>query len=266
MDVDDTINAEDQIRTKESVLNESIKKKYSGKVLVAEDEASSQLLMDLLLRKIGADVEIVNTGTKVVERASSKKFDLILMDMQLPEMDGFETAKQLRAKEITVPIIAITADVRQGMRGRCIEAGCNEYLSKPIARKQLYKMIEKYLSQANPTGESEEDKNNYESEQGCIFSELADVPELSAVIEEFTKRLPVLVQAIVDGIDRHDKELLKKLAQILIEAGNNSGFPQLAGKAEELAGYAANEQMELAKQAVDELNAICRRIRVHPGK
>ena len=263
----DTIDADAETGSGERVQGEGVKQKYTGKVLVAEDEASSQLLMDLLLRKTGADVEIVNNGRKVVKQASSEKFDLILMDMQLPEMDGFEVARQLRAEGISVPIIAITADVRKGMRGRCIEAGCNEYLSKPIARKQLYKMIEKYLPRESAVRKSEEpDKNNYEGDEGCIFSELAEVPELSEVIEEFTQRLPVLVQAITDGIDREDKEVLKRLAQILTEAGNSSGFPQLASKAEELARYAVNEQMELARQAVDELNAICRRIKVRPRR
>jgi PAS domain S-box-containing protein len=259
----DTFDIDTETGREEGVQGEGIKEKYSGKVLVAEDEGSSQLLMDLLLRKTGADVEIVDNGRKVVERASTGKFDLILMDMQLPVMDGFEAVGKLRAKGISVPIIAVTADVRKGMRGRCIGAGCNEYLSKPIARKQFYKMIEKYLPREGAISKKERSaKNNCKRDEGHILSELAGVPELSGVIEEFTQRLPVLVQAIVEGIDRQDKEALKRLAQILMEAGRSSGFPQLASKAEELAGYAVNEQMEQARQAVDELNTICQRIRV----
>ena len=263
-DITDTDTTPD---SREHAPGKQDKPKYSGNILVAEDEASSQLLMDLLLRKTGAKVEIVSSGSKVLERASLGKFDLILMDMQLPVMDGFEVAKQLRADGVDTPIIAVTADVRKGMQNKCIGAGCNEYISKPIARKQLYKLIEKYLPKQDAVKKTiASEKNKRQSDEGFIYSELADVPELSAVINEFTQRLPVLVQAIVDGIDRQDKRSLQKLAQILAEAGNSSGFPQLATKAQELEKYALNEQMELAKQAVDELNAICRRIKVRPTK
>jgi PAS domain S-box-containing protein len=263
-DITDTDTTAD---SREHVQGKQDKPKCSGNILVAEDEASSQLLMDLLLRKTGAKVEIVSSGSKVLERVSSGKFDLILMDMQLPVMDGFEVAKQLRADGVDTPIIAVTADVRKGMQNKCIGAGCNEYISKPIARKQLYKLIEKYLLKQDAVKKTTaSEKNKHLGDEEFIFSELADVPELSAVINEFTQRLPVLVQAIVDGIDRQDKKSLQKLAQILAEAGNSSGFPQLASKAQELEKYALNEQMELAKQAVDELNAICRRIKVRPTR
>ena len=261
----DTIDAIAETESGENTQARDVKQKYISRILVAEHKASNQLLMDSLLRKTGADVEIVSNGRQVVELAPSGKFDLILMDMQLPIMDGFEVAGKLRADGITVPIIAITADVRKGMRGRCIEAGCDEYLSKPIARSQLYKMIEKYLSPKSPP-EKNRENNSPDNDRGYIFSELADVPELAGVIEEFTQRLPALVQAITNSIDKQDKEVLKRLAKILTEAGNSSGFPQLASKAQKLAGYAMNEQMELAKQTVDELNAICRRIRVRPAR
>jgi PAS domain S-box-containing protein len=256
----DTLEANVQTSISQNDKGKTGKLKYSGRILVGEKETSSQLLMDLLLRKTGLEAEIVDNGQKVLEKALSKKYDLVIIDMQLPSIDGFEIARQLRAKGSGIPIIAITADVRKGMESKCIDAGCNEYLSKPISRKGLYDTIGKFLSTEG--GNISEEALDSDSDRGPIVSELAGIPELSGVIEEFTQRLPVLVKAIIEGIDREDKTLLKRLAQILAEAGNSSGFPLLANKAEELARYTVNEQMDLARQAVDELNEICQRITI----
>jgi len=115
------------------------------RVLVAEDNPSNQLLMEQLLRKAGLDVVIVNDGQKAVEKASSESFGLVLMDIKMPNMDGFEATKQLRDMGRTMPIIALTAGIDDKVANRCVESGCTAYLSKPIRRKDLYEMIGKYV-------------------------------------------------------------------------------------------------------------------------
>ena len=115
-------------------------------VLIAEDNPSNQLLMTLLLKKVGLETEIANGSVQAVEKALAQQFDLIIMDMQMANMDGYEAVKKLRREGVTAPIVAVTADVQEKAESECIKAGCNAYLSKPISRKRLYEMIANYLS------------------------------------------------------------------------------------------------------------------------
>jgi len=129
-----TINSDNQNNTK-----------LSGSVLIAEDCPSNQLLVKIILQKMGVDVTIANDGLEAVRKAQSQSFDLILMDMQMPEMNGYEATKILREKNITTPIIACTASATEGACKKCLDVGCTDYISKPIKRDELYKTISKYL-------------------------------------------------------------------------------------------------------------------------
>ena len=119
--------------------------RFSGRVLVAEDSLTNQMLIKLLLEKMGFEVTIVVDGNQVVQKALSQAFDLILMDIQMPNMNGYEATKTLRRKEITTPIVALTAHAMKGDKEKCISAGCDDYLSKPIDRRELLKLIYRYL-------------------------------------------------------------------------------------------------------------------------
>ena len=128
------------------------KMKFSGKVLVAEDDKSNQMLMKSLLEKMGIEVTIAEDGNQVIQKALAHQFDLILMDIQMPHMDGYEATKALRAEGMTTPIIALTANAIGGDDKKCIEVGCDEYLAKPIERKKLFEIFDKYLSPASEEG------------------------------------------------------------------------------------------------------------------
>ena len=129
---------------------------FSGRILMAEDVPTNQLLMKLMLERLGLEVEIVEDGDKVVERALQSNFDLILMDIQMPGKNGYEATCELRQHKITIPIIALTAHAMEGDRQKCISAGCNDYLAKPVEREKLLKMLDEYLpSEQSPQyGES----------------------------------------------------------------------------------------------------------------
>jgi len=118
---------------------------FSGHVLVAEDVKTNQVLIKTLLKRMGLQVTIAEDGNEAVEKALAHKFDLILMDIQMPHMNGYEAAKTLRKQDITTPIIALTANAMKGDDQKCIKMGCDDYLAKPVNRTELLEKLQKYL-------------------------------------------------------------------------------------------------------------------------
>ncbi len=116
------------------------------KVLVAEDVALNQLLIKIILMDFGFDFEIATNGKIAIELLQKNNYDIVLMDLQMPEMDGFETTDYIRNKmESNIPIIALTADVTTIDLEKCTAIGMNDYISKPIDEKLLYSKIMKYV-------------------------------------------------------------------------------------------------------------------------
>ncbi len=105
------------------------------RVLLAEDGFDNRQLIEAILRKAGATVETVENGRLALEKAESQTFDVVLMDMNMPEMDGYEAATTLRQRGYGKPILALTAYAMSGDSDRCLAAGCNEHLAKPIDRR-----------------------------------------------------------------------------------------------------------------------------------
>ncbi len=123
---------------------------FTGKILVAEDTATNQLLTKLLLEKLGLQVTIAENGRQAVEMASQEIFDMIFMDMQMPEMSGYEATEALRKNGLLTPIIALTASAMKGDENKCIGSGCNAYLCKPVERKVLVETIRRFLIDQKP--------------------------------------------------------------------------------------------------------------------
>jgi CheY-like chemotaxis protein len=124
--------------------------KQSVRILLAEDNPVNQKLAVLILTKAGYKVEVANNGRKTVDTftATPERFDLILMDIQMPELDGLAATRELRNRGFTtIPIIAMTANAMKGDREICLEAGMNDYITKPVKREIIYEIIEKWLHQ-----------------------------------------------------------------------------------------------------------------------
>jgi CheY-like chemotaxis protein len=128
-----------------------------------EDSLDNQRLLSMLLEKAGAEVVVADNGQHALDFIASSHetpVDLVLMDMQMPVMDGYEATRRLRAAGMTeLPIIAVTAHTQSGDREKCLEAGCNEHAIKPIHRASLFATISRFL-QKNAVTETDNDTSH----------------------------------------------------------------------------------------------------------
>ncbi len=118
------------------------------KVLLADDSPDNQELIMHMLDKKGINTELADDGRQAVNKALHKKYDIVLMDMQMPTLDGYEATRELRSAGFQGPIVALTANAMRHDRDKCLEAGCSDYLSKPIDAHKLFQLIGNMMSQA----------------------------------------------------------------------------------------------------------------------
>jgi two-component system sensor histidine kinase/response regulator len=120
-----------------------------SQVLVVEDNITNQRLLVLMLEHLGCRVDAVTNGCEALTALQGKNFDLIFMDVQMPEMDGFEATRRIRAgaagvSNVEVPILAVTAHVSSEYQRKCMDAGMNDYVAKPIRIGDLVKVVSRW--------------------------------------------------------------------------------------------------------------------------
>ena len=136
----------DKYSLQQSPISNDIKKLKKHKILLAEDNKINQEIVVALLTKVGLDVDIVNNGQNAIDRFLNYTYDLILMDIQMPIMDGITASKIIRKKDEKIPIIALTANVTKEIRNKAKLVGMNEQINKPIDVEEFYKMLCTHLN------------------------------------------------------------------------------------------------------------------------
>ena len=175
-------------------------RKTGLRLLLAEDNTINQKLAVVLLQKAGYSVDAVETGAQALEKFKSGQYSAILMDVQMPEMDGFESTHQIREWEKEskghIPIIAMTAHAMQGDRERCLEAGMDDYVSKPLEPKVLFNTLDRWLQISSiPDNETtKESLQDYSSEAGLHSAVMEDglFGEMQVPASEPGKTTPVI--------------------------------------------------------------------------
>ncbi len=119
--------------------------RLSGQVLVVEDSANNRMLMKILLEKFGLQVTMASDGIQGLQMAQRRSFDLILMDIQMPRMTGYEVVRALRDRGLSTPIVALTAHAMKEDHQRCLEVGCDQVMTKPVDRGRLKQILQQYL-------------------------------------------------------------------------------------------------------------------------
>ena len=144
------IDQNDSAQTIEPKQTAQVPTKLVGRILLAEDGIDNQKLITFHLRKAGATVDVAENGRVALEMidnavATGQPFDLLVTDIQMPEMDGYQLTQTLRARGMRIPIVALTAHALTEDHQKCLQAGCDDYESKPIGRQKLLSMCQKWL-------------------------------------------------------------------------------------------------------------------------
>lgn len=177
------------------------------------------MLIKLLLEKMGLKVAIAEDGKEAVDKALNQPFDLIFMDIQIPNMDGYEVTKTLRTEGITTPIVALTAHTMKGDDKKCISAGCNDYLAKPTRRKKLLETIRKYLPPESKVLSSETDSAKLLTDgpdQFCSDRISPEAQSAGSLGEQSSEDVIdwVSITKICD-----DEDMIKQVAKTVLENG-----------------------------------------------
>ena len=196
------------------------KSRFSGRILLAEDTAVIAHAVTHWLEAFGLEVEHVADGAAAIEAAMSNDFDLILLDMQMPRVNGYEAATKMKAMSLRAPIVALTAHAMAGERQRCMNAGCDDFVTKPIGRRELHDLVGRHLS-GYP--ESQTRRSTHHSDK-----------VLAALMGEFYDDLRDQGSVLTQALDRGDAATISQLSHRIAGSAATFGFPKLANCARRL--------------------------------
>jgi signal transduction histidine kinase/DNA-binding NarL/FixJ family response regulator len=224
------------------------------KILVVDDGDTNRKLIRLVLSRAGADVVMAENGLQAVEATREHDFDMVLMDMQMPVMDGYTATGRLRDDGYDRPIVALTAHAMRGDAERCLSAGCSDYLTKPINPDKLLEKISAILAGSSPVKHRDSLSRRQSALHAPLVSELpTDDPEFAEIVHEFIGRAEEKVAAMhtAYAADNNMAELAE-LSHWLKGAGGTAGFPILTETARQLEsaisrGYASDIEALLNK-------------------
>ncbi|WP_455202498.1 ATP-binding protein [Kaarinaea lacus] len=232
------------------------RKQLSGRVLLAEDTVENQKLISLQLRKSGVDATVVDDGKLAVEAALEKEFDLILMDMQMPVLDGLGAMRQLRQAGYTKPIVALTANTSQSDKDACLDAGADGFLSKPIDFEKFFNVLNFHVG-----GVSRAEARSQEPAMSLSTSEYeAEDQEMQAIFSAFLNKLPNMVESIQQFAQQKNWEALQSVSHQLKGLGGSFGYHQLTEICRNIHDCARGHSDQLLDKFIAELNQECNAI------
>ena len=252
------------------------------KILLTEDNPINQEVALGMLESLGCEVEIAENGSEAVDALESRPFDLVLMDCQMPVMDGFEATRNIRSHSCqqNIPVVALTANALEGDRELCIASGMDDYLQKPVDQHKLQGTIEKWLHQ-KPTELSKPisapkqlpevpETMNFDFDEKALDAIKAlqrpgrpDI--LGKIVNMYLDKTPELIADIEGGIAANDAARVKMAAHTLKSSSAYLGATTLADQCNKLETKAANDDLADSNENVDNINtgfkALCEQIK-----
>ena len=251
----------------EIVPQEHIKNKTKTefRILLAEDNKINQKVALAMLNKAGYKVDLAENGKEAIKALEKVPYDIVLMDCQMPEMDGYEAAAVIRSQDShvlnhNVPVIAMTAHAMKGDRETCLKAGMNDYLNKPVQPEDLVEMLEKWMKKSDS-----DSLNKSESVDEITIEEIFDRvsflrrlggdEELAdEIFNEYMEDVPLKIEAIHSALEKNDPRRAQLQAHTLKGASANVGAIVLQKKAFEIEAACAKGNIDAAKTLGPELD------------
>jgi PAS domain S-box-containing protein len=243
-----------------------------GRVLLVDDGDTNRKLIGLVLRRAGVEVTMAENGQECLNlvrdaRDSGGSFDVILMDMQMPVMDGYTAATRLREQGFAKPILALTAHAMKGDREKCVNAGCTGFMSKPVDIDELIRTVARCLRRA-----SRVDVPSHSGAVDACPSNSAIVsvlpmgdPDFRSIVEEFVTRLSEQLEAMRSACESHDFRAVANLAHWLKGAAGTVGLADFTGPAIRLENLSAEERLDEVEDAIADIQQLADRIAIDPA-
>ena len=217
---------------------------FSGHVLIAEDTPVLQKMERRMLESMGITVSVANNGIEAVNAATEQSFDLILMDMQMPLMDGIEATHTLKEQGVTTPIVALTANVMQKHRKAFHEAGCSSFLSKPLERPALHLILKQYLTLTTTQPRTSSDRrkggdrrkeSDHQVEKEAPLTDLQEIDSAlssaamdESMLEMFNEFATEHYESLSIALAERDWEQIGSISHTIKGVGGTFGFPELS--------------------------------------
>jgi CheY-like chemotaxis protein/HPt (histidine-containing phosphotransfer) domain-containing protein len=241
------------------------------------------VLAKALLERMGLEVTIAADGNETVQKARAHDFDLIFMDIQMPEMDGYQATRALREQGIKTPIVAVTANAMKGDGQKCIEAGCDDYLPKPLDRRRLLEKIQKYLCAKDKVARKNTNETKHQEDgaldQSCnpapeesrlsrtseaadsteilnwneLIGRLGDEELIRDIVPIFLNDNKERIEKLTDAVETGDAKTLKLYAHAVKGAAGNIGAIRLSDIAHRLECAGRENDLEAASWLFDAL-------------
>lgn len=175
------------------------------RVLLADDDPFNGRVVERLLRPLGAELTFVQSGQQAIEAALSGNFDLILMGLDIPEVDGLTATRELRSRGYAVPIVAVAADADQELRAKCLQAGFSNWIGKPLTREALVNVVQAARGQP-------------------LVSSLMEDADMAELIDQFVAQLSESTGQLESAFGQQDYQALQRLARLMKGQAGACGF------------------------------------------
>ena len=241
-------------------------RRSGARILVVEDNVVNQEVALGILRKLGVRADAVGDGAEALESLKTLPYDLVLMDMQMPEMDGLEATRIIRNPQSAVlnhhvPVIAMTANAMRGDRQRCLAAGMNDYISKPVSPQALVDAMNAWLPPDTPDTRSDLSASEAEPEasildrSGLIARLMYDEALADRILARFLETTPQQIESLKRSLDSGDAPTAKRIAHAIKGAASNVGAERLRWAAFELERAAQAGDLNAAASRLAELQS-----------
>ncbi len=243
---------------------------FNATILVAEDYLANQILVTRFLENVGCRVKMVNNGAEAIDALKQQDYDLIFMDCQMPVMDGYQAASEIRRLEneakdsMRVPIIALTAHALAGDKAKCLNAGMDEWVTKPFTRKELNEVLQKWLPEQLIIADITESNkvevlenphaiDTYFLQQNFDFSNPDDLEFLASLQQAFQESADSTLSALQHSIESRDAEKIRQLAHGLKSISGNVGAMQLSALCKTMEQAGKTQQLKPVRKLLSSM-------------